>query len=151
MTAYDPFAPAQTEAPAPAAGPVATAEAAPAADAKSEVVVTLKAGTGYDAPWVVFHAPDAAAAMAQLSDPNVTALLDRAKLAGSYFSGGNAAPAASAAAPVQAAPAGAQAPPPGAPECPPGFTYKSGVTKAGKPYQGYFPPQGSDAKPVWIN
>lgn len=157
---YDPFAPVAPAAPAPApaapapepaAAPVAAAPAPVATETNGEVVVTLKGGAGYEAPWIVIHAPTAQAAIDQL-DQTMMDLMTRTKSAAAHFSGAGAAPAAAPAQSYQApaAPAGAQSPPPGAPACPPGWQFKSGVSKAGKPYQGYFPPRGDDSKPIFF-
>lgn len=159
---YDPFAtaapapaPAPEPAPAPATAPAATTVAAPRPDSESKVVVTLKSGTGYDAPWVVFHADSAEDAMAELSKDSVLELLDRVKKAGAYFAGGQA-PAAPAQAqtsyqaPAQnyAAPAGATQPPASAPPKPfEDFVYKTGTSKKnGQVWHAWMPPQKGDPR-----
>jgi hypothetical protein len=74
------------------------------------VTVTFKAGTGFDAPWIVIHAADIADAHAQVRDKALSSLMeDTAKMAEFFTSFGrpsgprqpaaaattNAAPAAS--------------------------------------------------------
>ncbi|BCP36420.1 hypothetical protein MINTMi198_17900 [Mycobacterium intracellulare M.i.198] len=115
-----------------------------------KVVVTLKGGSGYDAPWIVVHASSAEDAESQL-DEKMVSLMAKTKKAARHFSGlgEDSKPAAPA---RQAAPAPAQQPPAGSPPCPgDGWVYKSGVGKSnGKPWQGWMPPRGSDEKPVFF-
>lgn len=117
----------------------------PASEGK--ITVTLKGGLGFDAPWIVIHAADAAEASSQLGSEMVE-LMNRVQGAGKYFAGlyspnTSTTPSASAAQPVSAPPAGATAPPSGETRsCKHGaMTYKSGVAKAsGKPWQAFMCP-----------
>src|SRR5690554_2017518 len=65
------------------------------ANNNAKLTVTLKGGAGYDAPWIVIYADDAADALTQLRDPNIVELMDVVKKAGAHFSGGEAPKAAS--------------------------------------------------------
>lgn len=114
------------------------------ANSNAKIVTTLKGGSGYDAPWVVIHTDTPAEALAILENDELRPLLDQAKKVGQYFSGGNSKPA------NNGKPAGASQPSANAPECPPGWTYREGVSKSGKHYKAYFPPQGSNDKPIWL-
>lgn len=109
-----------------------------------KIVVTLKGGGGYDAPWIVIHATSIQEADSLLG-AEMAALMEKVKKAGAHFSGGTAT-----AAPAQSSAPAHQQAPAGSPECPPGWEYKTGVTKAGKPYKAYFPPRGSNEKPIWL-
>lgn len=114
---------------------------------EGKVSITLKGGAGFDAPWVVIHAVSLEDAYEQVSGDNaglLAKIMDRTASAASYFSGLRT-PAAPAQKPA------AQQAPAGAPECPPGWEFKSGVSKAGKPYKGFFPPRGDDTKPIFFN
>lgn len=111
------------------------------------VTITLKGGAGFDAPWIVIHATSLDDAYEQVSGDNaglLAKLMDRTANAASYFSGLKK-PAAPAERPAP------QQPPANAPDCPPGWEFKSGVSKAGKPYKGFFPPRGDDSKPIFFN
>jgi hypothetical protein len=103
-----------------------------------KLTVTLKGGTGFDAPWVVVHATDATDALGQLKDPSMKELLDFAAETGSYFAGLKK--------PAESAPsnggAGTQAAASGdsGKFCKHGqMQHKSGV-KNGKTWQGFFCP-----------
>jgi hypothetical protein len=130
-------------------------------DADGKVTMTLKGGSGFDAPWVVIHAADIPDAYEQLSGDNAALLVEvmnKVAKASKYFNGlylvgtdtnGNIQTSAG---PRQGAPRQSQQPPAGAPECPPGWEFKSGVSKnTGKPWKGFFPPRGSDEKPLFFN
>jgi hypothetical protein len=54
-------------------------------DPKSEIVVTLKAGTGFDSPWVVVHADTIDSALDKLSDESLPELLQQTGKAAKYF------------------------------------------------------------------
>lgn len=162
MTIVDPFAApaleeAQQHAPAPAPSPWTSAPAAetptaPAAVASSnsEVVLTFKGGTGFDAPWIVIHAEDLESAHRAVSDEAalLADLMSRVQKAGSHFA--STAPAKAAGSPNTAArsnaPQGATEPPAGAPASPgDGWVFKSGVSKkTGKAWKAWMPPQGRD-------
>jgi gp46 len=128
-------------------------------DANSKVVVTLKGGKGYEAPWVVLHCDTVAEANEALSDAALVELLDRASKAGAYFAR-KEAPAV----PVQAsaAPAG-QGSPYGAPQRPDGISDKvwgliqqGGSIKRSKPgaarqWVGIAPPKGVNGGLAFLN
>jgi hypothetical protein len=138
LTITDPFADTTVEVKEPGVRP--------APNSNDEVVVTLKGGAGFDAPWIVIHAADIPAAYEQFTGDHGALLADlmvKVKAAAQHFSGsgGGAAPAAQA----------AKQPPAGAPDCPPGWQFRSGVSKAGKPYKGFFPPRGDESKPIFFD
>jgi hypothetical protein len=133
---------------APKKVPAKKVVAKPATDSDGKVTMTFKGGAGFDAPWVVIHAADIPDAYEQLSGDNAALLVEifgKVKKAGAFFSGGNGSA-------TRPAPAAAATPPAGAPECPPGWEFKSGTNKnTGKPWKGFFPPRGSDEKPLFFN
>lgn len=134
---------------APKKAPAKKAVVKPAVEeSDGKVTITLKGGSGFDAPWIVIHASDIPDAYLQLSEDNAALLVElmgKVKKAGAFFSGGNGSAA-------RPAPAAAQQPPAGAPECPPGWEFKSGTNKnTGKPWKGFFPPRGDDTKPIFFN
>lgn len=117
---------------------------------QSKLTLTLKGGAGFDAPWIVLHAESPSEALQILNDESLKTLMEVSQSAAKHFVSQNQiAPAA----PAQAAngqPAGSQQAPAGSPACPPGWTFKSGISKAGNPYKGYFPPRGDDSKPIFF-
>lgn len=173
----DPFAnaPAPDEAQAPAFNPPPAEEPAPAPAKKAPAkkaatvtvtnntpdgkhVVTLKGGSGFDAPWYVIHASglDELEELFGQDAGRLASLFERIQKAGSHFAGlgvfNGGPPKAHERA---AAPAAAQQPPANTPAAPgPDWVYKSGITKsgpkAGQPWQGWMPPRGSDAKPIFF-
>lgn len=64
-------------------GSKATTVVVPAPEGK--VTVTLKGGIGYGVPWVVIHANDVPDALAQMSDTQLPALLEKAQKATEFF------------------------------------------------------------------
>lgn len=158
MTDFDPFA-AALAAEAPASNNIETKEK-PVADATndSKITVTLKGGSGFDAPWIVLHGSDAAELNEQLTDENLKALIDQTQKVGQYFAGlgkstggrpsGGGGAAAPAGQPGQ--PAGSTGPRPTDPPCPDGWTYKEGVGKTGKTWRAFMPPRGSNEQPQWL-
>lgn len=124
--------------------PMTAPAVVPQADGK--VVVTLKGGTAYDAPWIVIHAANVGDALTQLQDQYLKNLIDRTAEVGQYFAGLNkpaqVAPQQQASSapqdhsstpPQQQAPSGEQK------FCAHGeMQYKTGVSKAGKTYKGFF-------------
>jgi len=112
---------------------------------EGKLTVTLKGGAGFDAPWIVIHADDAADALEQLKAPELKELMELTKKAGAHFSGGSgssARPAPQSAAPAQSN-AGSSAP-----SCSHGaMTYRKGISKkTNKPWEAYFcpAPQGEE-------
>lgn len=120
---------------------------------EGKVVLTFKGGTGFDAPWIVIHAKDLNDAEEQISGDNAARLariMERAQVAGQHFAKLGGGRETQAAPQRQAAPAAAQQPPAGSPPSPgEGWVYKSG-NKNGRSWQGWMPPRGSDAKPVFF-
>lgn len=116
---------------------------------EGKVVLTLKGGAGFDAPWIVIHATSLEDAYEQVSGENAGLLakvMERTAAAAKHFTTFKQPNTASA--PARSP---QQQPPANAPECPPGWEFKSGVSKAGKAYKGFFPPRGDDSKPIFFN
>lgn len=103
----------------------------------NEITITLKGGSGFDSPWVVIRAADAASAQAILDDPALKALTDRTSEVGQYFAGLGkpAATAAPTAAPTPAQGSGRH--------CKHGERVMRSGTKNGKAWTGYFCPTPS--------
>lgn len=132
-----------------------------AVQGNDEVVVTFKAGAGYDAPWIVVHAKDLRDALDQVSGDNhevLKKLMEQVAGAGKYFSAlGGAKPVNSNAntsqRPNTAPPAGATQGPGPAPTCAHGeMVWRSGVSKqSGKPYKLWSctAPRDQQCKPVY--
>lgn len=130
-------------------------------DAAREVSVTLKAGAGYDAPWIVFRASSAGELASMMRSAFSNDQLHEVVLkAAQLFRMPQPAPQATPPQPQpqqshggwQSAP---QAAPPGmdAPTCPHGTRiYKSGTSARGN-WSGWFCPAGreSGCKPIWNN
>lgn len=150
-TDYDPFGDEADEAQAPPA-PEKPKRARPrakaaAGDDSSKIVVTLKGGKGFEAPWIVVHAEtveDADATLDALGDLSV-----KVQRVAAEFSG--LAPEQPSA-PAQRAPRPQNAVPADAPPAPgPDWTFRSGFSAArGKTWRGWMPPRGSDARPVFF-
>lgn len=156
----DPFAaPAPEPEPAasslPATDKPATTVARPSLD-EGKVVVTLKGGPGFEAPWIVIHAGSPAEADALLNT-EMLELMGKVQRAAETFRGsapvssGAPAPNTRPSQPAQSTQA-----PAGAPESPgPGWEFKTGVTKAGrnagKPWKAWMPPRGSSESPVFFD
>lgn len=116
---------------------------------EGKVVVTLKGGSGFDAPWIVIHAASVEDANSQLNN-ELMELMGRVQKAGQFFSG--QAPAkSSGGSSAGAPPRGAVEAPAGTPPAPgPDWQYKTGVGKNGKTWKAWMPPRDSDASPVWL-
>ncbi|ATL70746.1 hypothetical protein [Nocardia terpenica] len=152
MTEFDPFATAPAD--EPPTEPVQDAPAAtadrPAAAMSSDgkVVVTLKGGADFEDPWIVIHADDVDDAVRQLNG-RLAKLMELAQKAAAKFRelGGKSGRASGQ---QQAQRPARKRPPDGAPEQPDGWEYRTGVSKAGKTWQGYFPPRGVHDDPIWF-
>lgn len=172
---HDPFAPKATDEDIDAAD--VAAEDAPKTPAKAKtttkketrpvsnsnegkVVVTLKGGSSYAAPWVVIHADDVQDALSQLSgdDATVTAeLLTRTAAVAKYFQGEVGEPVKSGGGERTAGkPAGATQEPSGQTrDCSHGsMQYRAAKEGSGKNWRGFFcpTPQGTpdQCKPVFL-
>jgi hypothetical protein len=84
--------------------PLSKKETAISDNASDKVVVTLKGGAGYDAPWIVFHGSTPVEVDQTIRDAFAASLHDTVKKAAELFSpkagGGFKTPQASAVAPV---------------------------------------------------
>lgn len=164
----DPFASAPAEDEAQVEAPAESVFDAPPADApkkaapkkaaaksvstdEGKVTVTLKGGSGFDAPWIVIHANSVEEADESF-DSNLASLMAKVQKAGQHFV--SLAPDKPKSAPSgggSSAPRGAVEAPAGTPAAPgPDWTYKTGVGKTGKTWKAWMPPRGSDASPVWL-
>lgn len=116
-------------------------------DSQAKIVTTLKGGSGYNAPWVVIHSDTPEEALNVLKNEDIRELLDQAKKVGEYFGGASQAGPKNA----NSQPVASKQPPANAPECPEGWEFKSGISKRNnKPWKGYFPPRGSNEKPIFF-
>ena len=119
-------------------------------DSQNNLTVTLKGGSGFDAPWIVIHAGTPQDAIDVLNTESMKQLTELTQKVAGKFAGmgpGKSAPAQDS----NGQPQASQQAPAGAPDCPPGWTFRSGVSKAsGKPYKGFFPPRGDDTKPIFF-
>lgn len=154
MTVTDPFADEAQGETVLDAPPVEAPKKRPAAKAaaptdEGKVVVTLKGGSGFDAPWIVIHATSVDDAYEQF-DGKLAELMTKVQAAGKHFAG--LAPAKSGGSPSPSAPPrGAVEPPAGTPPAPgPDWQYKTGVGKNGKTWKAWMPPRDSDESPVWL-
>lgn len=134
----------------PFSEPKATPKAVLTSDAEGKLVVTLKGGAGFDAPWLVYHATSVDDALGLFTDPGKLAnLMEKVQSASKFFVGLNPAKPKANSGGAPARP-GNEAPA-GTPEAPgPGWTYKTGVGKNGKTWKAWMPPRGSDESPVWL-
>ena len=128
---------------------------------EGKLTITLKGGAGFDAPWIVIYADDAADGLAQMQDENLKKLMDIVKRAGQHFSGGSgnsgrpaqtqqSTPQAqnNSKPPQQSAPNGETR------QCAHGeMTFRSGVSqKTGKPWKAFFcpAPKGQQCDAQWV-
>lgn len=119
-----------------------------------KIVTTFKEGSGYDSSWVVIHA-NSIQESSDLLNQEFADYLTRVKRVAEFFRGGPTAAAKGNSPQRQQAPRAAQEPPAHAPASPgSGWEYRSGVTKsgpnAGKPWEAWMPPRGSNDKPVFF-
>lgn len=108
---------------------------------KQGITVTLKGGTGYDAPWVVIHADTPEQALDLLHDDETFKnLLDQSAKVGKYFAE-KGAPVKAASGGGDAKPARQNAPGGESRQCSHGeMTFRSGVSGSGKAWKGFFCP-----------
>lgn len=116
---------------------------------EAKIVVTLKGGAGYDAPWIVIHADTIPEAQAQVSDSALADLMKQTKKVAEFFVG----PKQQGGRPLQPGqPAGSVQPSGAQPTPPEGYVYKSGVGKNGKPWYAFMGANRSDnLDPIWLN
>jgi len=131
-------------------------------DSAREVSVTLKAGAGYDAPWIVFRASSAGEVAAMMRDAFSDAQLHEVVLrAAQLFRMPQPAPQAAPPQPQaqqnsggwQSSPQNSAPPGMDAPTCPHGpRIYRSGTSARGN-WSAWFCPAGreSGCKPMWNN
>jgi hypothetical protein len=154
LTNFDPFedVPADETEPAPfEPAPQGKPQPVFATDPEGKLVVTLKGGAGFDAPWIVYHAAsvDDALGLFVNESSKLATLMEKVQGAGKFFGGLAPTKPANSSGGAPARP-GAEAPP-GTPEAPgPDWTYKTGVGKNGKTWKAWMPPRGSSENPVWL-
>lgn len=121
---------------------------APSVDG-NKVRVTLKGGTGYDAPWITIDGKDIPDTLNQITEhaQALKELVDQTAKVGKYFagtggsSGGRQGGQSSNGGGGQQKPAHQQAPGGQTKTCDHGdMEWKSGISKAGNPYKGFFCP-----------
>lgn len=128
---------------------------------EGKVVVTLKGGRDFDAPWIVIHANDVADANDHLRDAALGELIRNTQEVAKFFAGGGQnTPQAAPQRPQnnggqRGKPAGASMHPQGETrQCAHGqMTYRSGINRNGKPYEAFFCPERDRAQQcpaVWL-
>lgn len=118
------------------------------ADSQDKIVVTLKGGSGYDAPWIVIHADTVEQATDILKDEAAKDLIDQTKKVAGYFSAGSGK--SSGGKQSKGKPYAASQAPNG--QTPPeGYVFKSGVSQKGKPWQAFMPiEKNSGLEVIWL-
>jgi len=139
----------------PSAPVVKSAQPVPS---EGKVVVTLKGGAGYDAPWIVVHADSVDDAYHQVNSNMMLELMRVTQLAGADFTGKAPTKPAAQQGVVQPqqsrAPQGAQEAPGGEKRfCEHGeMVFKTGISKAGNPYKLFSctAPRGQQCKAQFL-
>lgn len=108
-----------------------------------KVVVTLKGGSGYDAPWIVIHATDTADALKQLEDEQLKTLVEKTAEVGKYFAATGRPPAPAKTSTQHTG---------GGINPPAGYEYKTGVSKkTGRPWRAYMPiDRNAGLETIWL-
>lgn len=154
----DPFATANDQAETPAENTTKETNVTNTVSDQDKIVTTLKGGSGYDAPWIVIHSDSPEDALETLNNPAMEDLINRTQEVGKFFAKlGNPAPArgnngggGGGGNRSKGKPAGATQAPDGQ-QAPEGYVYKSGVSKAGKPWEAFMPiDRNSGLKPIWL-
>lgn len=115
---------------------------------ESKIVVTLKGGKGYEAPWIVVHADTADDAKNQLKSAEMKELIEVTKDVSTAFNGGESAPAQQTRPLQQGQPSGSAT----TPTPPEGYVYKTGIGKNGRPWYAFMGANRSDnLDPIWLN
>lgn len=118
-----------------------------AENTEGKIVVTLKGGKGYEAPWIVIHANDVQEANDHLNDENLAELIKQTKKVAEFFNGGANTQAANA--PKGQPQASTQAP--NGQQPPEGYVFKSGVGKNGRAWKAFMPAdRNSGLEPIWL-
>ena len=114
---------------------------------EGKVVVTLKGGKGYEAPWIVIHADDVEDALEQVNNKQLGELIDQTQKVAEYFNGGANTQAANG--PKGQPQAATQAPNGQTP--PEGYEFKSGVGKNGRAWKAFMPiDRNAGLDPIWL-
>jgi hypothetical protein len=128
--------------------------AAPPSEGK--VVVTLKGGRDFDAPWIVIHASDLQDAHDQVTHDNavlLSKLMEQVQKAANHFSSQGKKPdiqQLGSATPQRQAPQGATEAPSWAGQAPDGYKYATGV-KNGRTWHAWFPIERDGGEKIWLN
>lgn len=118
-----------------------------AAENDGKIVVTLKGGKGYEAPWIVIHAGTVEEANEHLNDEALADLIKQTQKVAEFFNGGANTQAANA--PKGQPQAATQAP--NGQEPPEGYEFRSGVGKNGRPWKAFMPiDRKSGLDPIWL-
>lgn len=125
---------------------------------EGKIVITEKAGAGYDAPWIVTHASSAAEGYEILNSEEYKQLMEITTQRAAEFAKlmPSKAPAArSGSQAPQGKPQGASQAPGGATP-PEGYVFKSGIAKSGKnvgqPWQAFMPIDRNAGLPtIWLD
>lgn len=143
--ATDPFANANTDS-TPTTEKKETTTVATQNTESNKIVVTLKGGSGYDAPWIVVHADDAQDALNTLNDESMKDLVSLTQKVGESFAGLKKGGAVS-----QGGKPAAAAQAPNGQEPPEGYVFKSGIGKTGKPWKAFMPiDRNSGLEVIWL-
>ena len=119
-----------------------------AENTEGKVVVTLKGGKGYEAPWIVIHADSIEDANIQVNNSNLADLIEQTKKVSNFFNGGASTQATNG---PKGQPQGATQAPGGATP-PEGYVFRSGVGKNGRPWQAFMPEdRNSNLEVIWLD
>lgn len=117
---------------------------------QDKIVVTLKGGSGFDAPWIVVHANDAVEAHNTLKDKSMEELVNLASSVGKAFAATGSPANKRGGGQSNGKPAGAAQAPNGQ-EPPEGYEFKSGVSKKGKAWKAFMPlDRDAGLEVIWL-
>lgn len=122
---------------------------------EGKMTITLKGGSGFESPWIVLYADDAADGLNQMQDENLKTLMEVVKRAGKHFAGGDSKAAQQ---PSNDKPARQQPPQDLSDDdrfCAHGErTFKTGTSKSGRAWKAMMcpTPQGTpdQCPPKWL-
>ena len=120
---------------------------------EGKIVITEKAGAGYDAPWIVTHASSAAEGYEILNSEEYKQLMEITTQRAAEFAKlmPSKAPARSGSQAPQGKPQGATQPN-NAATPPEGYTFRSGMGKNGRPWQAFMPiDRNSGLEVIWLD
>lgn len=120
---------------------------------EGKIVTTLKAGSGYDAPWAVLHTDTHDEALEIMSSETFKDYLKAAAETASAFAGmmPQKTSGRGGAVSAQGKPQGATQPSNGATP-PEGYVFRSGMGKNNRPWQAFMPiDRNSGLEPIWLD